>query len=145
MISKSMPESGPCCRSYWNETLFRLITIADHFLSEIGDDIRRFSSPAELAAYAGVEPTVKQSGSRMKMSKRGSPCLRRALWPASTVAACKDPAIHALYERKRTEGKDHMTAIGHVCRKVISIIFTVLRDNTLYIPAVISDYPLDFS
>jgi len=49
----------------------------------------------------------------MKMSKRGSPYLRRAIWLASTVAAFKDSAIHALYERKRAEGIDHMTVIGH--------------------------------
>lgn len=101
------------------------------------------SSPAKLAAYAGVDPTVRQSGdfsgSRMKMSKRGSPYLLRAIWLASTVTAFKDPAIHALYERKRAEGKDHMTVIGHICRKMISIIFAVLRDNTPYVPAVISD------
>lgn len=118
-------------------------TLAAVILSEIGGDIRRFSSPAKLAAYAGVDPTVKQSGdfsaTRMKMSKRGSPYLRRAIWLASTVAAFKDPAIHALYERKRAEDKDHMTVIGHVCRKMISIIFVVLRDNTPYVPAVISD------
>lgn len=118
-------------------------TLAAVILSEIGGDIRRFSSPAKLAAYAGVDPTVKQSGdfsgSRMKMSKRGSPYLRRAIWLASTVAAFKDPAIHALYERKRAEGKDHMTVIGHICRKMISIIFAVLRDNTPYVPAAISD------
>lgn len=119
------------------------LTLAAVILSEIGGDIRRFSSPAKLAAYAGVDPTVKQSGdfsgTRMKMSKRGSPYLRRAIWLASTVAAFKDPAIHALYERKRAEGKDHMTVIGHICRKMISIIFAVLRDNTPYVPAVISD------
>lgn len=118
-------------------------TLAAVILSEIGGDIRRFSSPAKLAAYAGVDPTVKQSGdfsgTRMKMSKRGSPYLRRAIWLASTVAAFKDPAIHALYERKRAEGKDHMTVIGHVCRKMISIIFAVLRDNFPYVPAVIPD------
>ncbi len=56
-------------------------TLAAVILSEIGGDIRRFSSPAKLAAYAGVDPTVKQSGdfsgTRIKMSKRGSPYLRR--------------------------------------------------------------------
>ena len=118
-------------------------TLAAVILSEIGGDIKRFSSPAKLAAYAGVDPTVRQSGdfsgTRMKMSKRGSPYLRRAIWLASTVAAFKDPAIHALYERKRAEGKDHMTVIGHICRKMTSIIFAVLRDNTPYVPAVISD------
>ena len=117
--------------------------LAAVILSEIGGDISRFSSPAKLAAYAGVDPTVKQSGdfsgTRMKMSKRGSPYLRRAIWLASTVSAFRDPAIHALYERKRTEGKDHMTVIGRICRKMISIIFAVLRDNTPYVPAAISD------
>lgn len=92
-------------------------TLAAVILSEIGGDIRRFSSSAKLAAYAGVDPTVKQSGdfsgTRMKMSKRGSPYLRRAIWLASTVAAFKDSAIHAFYERKRAEGIDHMTVIGH--------------------------------
>ena len=118
-------------------------TLAAVILSEIGGDVSRFSSPAKLAAYAGVDPTVKQSGdftgTRMKMSKRGSPYLRRAIWLASTTAAFKDPAIHSLYERKRAEGKDHMTVIGHICRKMVSIIFAVLRDNTPYVPAVIPD------
>ena len=118
-------------------------TLAAVILSEIGGDIKRFSSSAKLAAYAGVDPTVKQSGdfsgTHMKMSKRGSPYLRRAIWLASTVAAFKDPSIHSLYERKRAEGKDHMTVIGHICRKMISIIFAVLRNNTPYVPAPISD------
>ncbi|WP_284514057.1 IS110 family transposase [Hungatella effluvii] len=118
-------------------------TLAAVILSEIGGDISRFPSAVKLAAFAGVDPTVKQSGdfngTRMKMSKRGSPYLRRAIWLASTVAAFKDPAIHALYERKRAEGKDHMTTIGHVCRKMVSIIFAVLRDNSPYVPAQLPD------
>ncbi len=92
--------------------------------------------------FRAFPSTVKQAGdfssTRMKMSKRGSPYCK-AIWLASTVAAFKDPVIHALYERKRAEGKDHMTVIGHICRKMISIIFAVLRDNTPYVPAVISD------
>lgn len=117
-------------------------TLAAVILSEIGGDISKFSSAAKLAAYAGIDPTVKQSGdfngTRMKMSKRGSPYLRRAIWLASTVAAFKDPAIHALYDRKRAEGKDHLTTIGHICRKMVSIIFAVLRDNSPYVPVAIS-------
>lgn len=117
-------------------------TLAAVILSEIGSDIKYSSSPAKLAAYAGIDPTVKQSGdftgTRMKISKRGSPYLRRAIWLASTVATFKNPAIHALCERKRAEGKDHMTVIGHVCRKMVSVIFAVLRNNTPYVPAVIS-------
>jgi transposase len=114
-------------------------TLAAVILSEIGD-VKRFDSAAKLAAFAGVDPTMKQSGdftgSRNRMSKRGSPYLRRALWLAATVASFKDPSISAFYQRKRTEGKPHMTAIGHVVRKMVNIIFAVLRDNSPYSPAI---------
>jgi transposase len=114
-------------------------TLAAVILSEIGD-IRRFDSPAKLAAFAGIDPSVKQSGdftgTRVHMSKRGSPYLRRAIWLAATVAAFKDPAISVYYQRKRSEGKSHLTSLGHVSRKMINIIFAVLRNNTPYLPAI---------
>jgi transposase len=113
-------------------------TLAAVILSEIGD-VKRFDSAAKLAAFAGVDPTMKQSGdftgSRARMSKRGSPYLRRALWLAATVASFKDPSISIFYRRKRSEGKSHMTALGHVARKMVNIIFAVLRDNSPYSPA----------
>jgi transposase len=113
-------------------------TLAAVILSEIGD-VKRFGSAAKLAAFAGVDPTMKQSGdfsgSRTRMSKRGSPYLRRALWLAATVASFKDPSISVFYKRKRSEGKSHMTALGHVVRKMVNIIFAVLRDNSPYSPA----------
>lgn len=103
--------------------------------SEIGD-ISRFSSSAKLAAFAGIDPTVKRSGeftgTRNRMSKRGSPYLRRALWQASTIAVHYDPAIQAFFQKKRAEGKPYMNAIGHVTRKLTSIIFAVLRDSKPY-------------
>jgi transposase len=122
-------------------------TLAAVILSEIGD-VKRFDSSAKLAAFAGVDPTMKQSGdftgSRTRMSKRGSPYLRRALWLAATVASFKDPSISIFYQRKRSEGKSHMTALGHVVRKMVNIIFAVLRDNSTYSPAI-ANCPLDNS
>ena len=103
--------------------------------SEIGD-ITRFSSAAKLAAFAGIDPTVKRSGeftgTRNRMSKRGSPYLRRALWQASSIAVHHDPAIRAYFEKKRAEGKPYMNALGHVMRKLTNIIFAVLRDSKPY-------------
>lgn len=64
------------------------VVLAATLLSEIGD-ISRFSSTDKLLAYAGLDPTVRQSGefksSQNRMSKRGSPYLRRAIWLASTA------------------------------------------------------------
>jgi transposase len=106
-------------------------------LSEIVD-ISRFKSAEKLAAFAGIDPTVKQSGDfvgvKNHMSKRGSPYLRRALWMASTCAVQHDPMFKAYYEKKSAEGMRYMKIIGHVTKKMASVIFAVLRDNKPYEP-----------
>ena len=108
-------------------------------LSEIGD-ISRFDSPDKLAAYAGIDPTIKQSGqfegNQNKMSKRGSPYLRRALWLAASSAVLHDSAIRAFYDKKKAQGKHHLTVMGYICRKMVNIIFAVLRNNKPYEPVM---------
>ena len=113
-------------------------TLAAVIFSEIGGNIKKFSSVPKLVAYAGLYPKSRQSGESKtegRMSKRGSPYLRRAVWLAATVAAFKDPAVSLFYQKKLSEGKDHLTAMGHVCHKMLAIIFAVLRDNKPYVPA----------
>lgn len=111
--------------------------LAATILSEIGD-ITRFSSADKLLAYAGLDPSVKQSGefksNQNRMSKRGSPYLRRAIWLASTVAVHRDPMFQTYYEKKISEGLHYMNAIGHVSRKMTAVIFAVLRDGQPYQP-----------
>ena len=104
-------------------------------LGEIGD-INRFSNPSKLAAYAGIDATVNQSGEYKsqsgKMSKRGSAYLRKALFQAAFIAAFNDPTFSAFYQKKRSEGKHHLTAVGAVARKLCNIIHAVLKNNTPY-------------
>lgn len=104
-------------------------------LGEIGD-ISRFSNASKLAAYAGIDASVSQSGeyksANNKMSKRGSPYLRKALFNAALIAAFHDPVFSAFYQKKRSEGKHHLTAIGAVARKLCNTIFAVLKYNTPY-------------
>ena len=108
-------------------------------LSEIRD-ISCFASADKLAAYAGLNPKVKQSGDMksiaVHMSKRGSPYLRRAIWLASTVAVQFDPMFKAYYEKKAAEGLRHMNIIGHVSKKMTAVIFAVMRDNKIYEPVL---------
>ena len=79
-------------------------TLGAYILSEIGD-INRFSSAAKLAAYAGIDPTMRQSGEyngvRNRMSKRGSPYLRHAIWLAASSAVLHDPALKLYFQKKR--------------------------------------------
>lgn len=83
-------------------------------ISEIGD-ISKFDSPRKLVAFAGLDATVTQSGgfeaAHNVMSKRGSPYLRKAIFQAALVAAFKDPVLSAYYQKKRAEGKHHLTCI----------------------------------
>ena len=108
-------------------------------LSEIRD-ISCFASADKVAAYAGLNPKVKQSGDMksiaVHMSKRGSPYLRRAIWLASTVAVQFDPMFKAYYEKKAAEGLRHMNIIGHASKKMTAVIFAVMRDNKIYEPVL---------
>ena len=108
-------------------------------VSEIGN-ITRFERANQLIAYAGLDTRVKQSGdfsaTNTKLSKRGSPYLRRSIWLAATVAAFKDPALSIYYQGLRARGKAHGTAIRAVARKLTNIIFAVLRDQKPYTPNI---------
>lgn len=119
-------------------------TLGAAILSEIGD-INRFESAEKLAAFAGIDPTVKQSGqfsgTHNKMSKRGSPYLRRAIWLAATSAILHDPALKAFYDRKKAQGKHHYICVGYICRKMLNIIFSVLKTNQPYQPVFPKDLP----
>ena len=106
-------------------------------ISEIGD-ISKFDSPRKLVAFAGLDATVTQSGefeaAHNVMSKRGSPYLRKAIFQAALVAAFKDPVLSACYQKKRAEGKHHLTCIGAVARKMCNIIYAVVKNNQPYVP-----------
>lgn len=105
-------------------------------LAEIGD-VSRFESEDKLVAYAGIDATVHQSGqfnaSKMHMSKRGSPYLRLALWQAASMAIRHNEELKAYYQKKRSEGKAHGTALGAVCRKLLIRVYVILKENRPYI------------
>ena len=104
-------------------------------LGEIGD-IARFDNPSKLVAYAGLDASVSQSGeyeaSPGKLSKRGSPYLRKALYMAAQRAEFCDPVFHAYYEKKRNEGKHHLVATNAVARKLCHTIYAILKKDIPY-------------
>jgi transposase len=111
-------------------------TSAAALLGEIGQ-VERFPSLEKLVAYAGIDPTVYQTGQfeaqEAHMSKRGSPYLRHALWLAASGARQHDPQLKAYYERRRTEGKAHGAIMGAICRKLLARVYTVLREKRPYV------------
>ena len=101
---------------------------------EIGD-MGRFRRPSNgkpprdmdkrILAFAGCEPRIRESGKwkgRTKISKRGSPALRTALWQASSMCRLHNPLFAAVYERQTARGKPHSVAIFYVARKLVEIL-----------------------
>lgn len=100
-------------------------------LGEIGD-IHRFSTPGKLLAFAGLDPSVYQSGDfqakRTRMSKRDSKVLRYALVNAAHNVV-KNATFKAYYDAKMAEGRTHYNALGHCAGKLVRVIWKVPIDE----------------
>lgn len=107
-------------------------TLGAMILGEIGD-ISKFSNPTKLLAYAGLDPSVRQSGnfnaSSTKISKRGSKHLRYAIYTAASLIIFNNDTFYEYYTTKRALGKGHRNAVGHVSNKLVRVIFKILTEN----------------
>lgn len=104
-------------------------------ISEIGD-INRFNNPGQVLAFAGLDPSVKQSGtfnaSSTRMSKRGSSILRYALILAANNVQLNTKTFNDYYNTKRLQGKLHYNALGHCAGKLVRNIFYMLKRNVKF-------------
>ena len=108
-------------------------------LSEYGD-ISNFSSPNKLLAFAGLEPSIIQSGTlehNGKMVKHGSGHLRYAIMNISMTILRYSPTFYDFYLKKRSEGKCHRVALSHVCKKLIRVIYTLEKNNIDFDPSLL--------
>ena len=106
-------------------------------ISEEAGDLKRFPSSSEFKAYVGIDPKVIQSGKmdiKGRMTKRGNPVLRHALYLAAFTASRHDPDLKAYYEKKRLEGKTHSHALCTIIRKMCERIYSTVIHDRLYEP-----------
>lgn len=96
----------------------------------------RFDSAEQVAAYLGLVPVERQSGSsvlgRAKLSKAGPARVRAVLYMAAVVAAHCNPHVRALYERLVARGKSKMSALGAAMRKLVHLCFGVIKNQRPY-------------
>jgi transposase len=107
-------------------------TTAAALLAEV-PDIKQYSSARQVAAFAGLVPRERQSGSsvrgRVRLSKIGDSRLRKALYfPAITALRCS-PFFQQWSAGLRQRGKSKMAVIGAVMRKLIHIAYGVLKSG----------------
>ena len=106
-------------------------------LAEIGD-FSRFDSPDKILAYAGMSPSTYQSGqlslsgAYSHMEKRGSRCLRYAIYNATKYVCLWDPTFAAYLAKKRDEGKHYNVAISHAAKKLVRLIYAMEKAHKPY-------------
>lgn len=107
-------------------------------LAEIGE-VSRFHSANHLVGYFGLFPVLAESGGKLlttpHISKRGPKHFRRALYMASVAALKHNPELRGLYHRKLSQGKAPKQALIVVARKLLTIVYSLLRYQTEYNPS----------
>lgn len=100
------------------------------------NNIDNFSTSKKLLAFAGLDPKIRQSGnfnaSSCRMSKKGSPYLRYALIFTAWNCVRHSRKFNEYYLLKRSQGKSHYNALGHVAHKLVRVIFTLIKKDILY-------------
>lgn len=95
-----------------------------------------FPTSGHLAAYAGLAPVTRRSGSSIRgehAPRGGNRRLKKALFQ-SAFSALADPDSRAYYDRKRAEKKTHTQALLCLARRRSDVLFAMLRDGTHYDP-----------
>ena len=107
-----------------------------HMLSAM--HTHQFQSAEQFAAYLGLVPVERQSGSslhaRPRLSKAGPTTMRAALYMPAVTALTWNPHIRALKERLAAKGKTPMAIVGAAMRKLVHLCFGVLKTRTKYSP-----------
>lgn len=109
-------------------------TTASAFLAEVGD-YKAFSSYKHLIAFAGLDPSIHQSGKfegRSKISKRGNRHLRHLSYLMTTCVVRLDNIFREYYLRRRAEGLPYKKAILATAHKLLRVIFTMLTNRTTF-------------
>ena len=111
------------------------IMSAAGIIGEIGD-VNNFSSSDALYAFSGLDPKVYESGkykaTKVKISRKGSPYLRNALYLASECVIRFEPTFMEYYSKKISEGKPFRVVLGHVAKKLVRVLYSMMRSGQAY-------------
>jgi len=142
-LSKLEKEIDALAKEFEEYTIIQSIPgigekIAATIISEIGE-IDQFDHPKKLVAYAGLDPSVHESGkfraTMNRITKRGSSRLRQALYSAveCCLAKNRNPKLKTFYDKKKEEGKLHKVAIVACANKLVHWIYTILKRREEFI------------
>lgn len=101
-------------------------------ISELGD-ISKYDKPSRIIKRAGVAPYHYESSQfnaeHTAITKKGSKYLRKTLYQIITPVIENNKVFKAYYNLKRSQGKSHRCAQGHCVRKLLRVIYHLLKTN----------------
>lgn len=141
-LNSEIHEYDLMIKSYVDKINSKILTIpgigyttAGIILGEIGD-ISRFQGPDKLTSFCGLDIEVYESGkfkaTNHRISKKGSKYLRYALWQVAKVCWIHDSIFNKYYLKKKAEHKHHFVILGHIEKKLVRVIYSILKNNTKY-------------
>jgi transposase len=95
------------------------------------------SNQKQLTSYAGLDIVFNDSGlkkGRTSISKKGNTFIRKALFMPALSACRANPQMKQLYQRLVSKGKNKKLAVIAVARKLLLLIYTLWKSNSVYIP-----------
>ncbi|MGO4147909.1 transposase, partial [Paenarthrobacter sp. YAF11_1] len=97
-------------------------------------DAGTFTSAGHLAAYAGIAPVTRLSGTSSARNSPHAPAItaQNALFRSAWIASCHHPASKAYYQKKWDQGKKHNAAVICLARRRCDVIYSMLRHGTFY-------------
>jgi transposase len=101
------------------------------FLAEMGE-VKNYSSHKKIIAYAGMDPSVHESGKFVgvsKLSKRGNRHLRRAIYLMTASVVSQNAFFKAYFLKRKTEGLAPQKALFTTAHKLIRVIFAMLSQR----------------
>ena len=124
-IIESLPGIGP-------------ILGAEFIVATAGNALAAFGTPGQLASYAGLVPVPRDSGrvtGNFHRPKRYSRALRRVFYMAALSSIKADGPSRAFYQRKRSENRVHTQALIALARRLVDVLWALLRDNRAFTTA----------
>ncbi|MBE3016350.1 IS110 family transposase, partial [Microbispora sp. NEAU-D428] len=123
-IIESLPGMGPL--------------LGAQFVVATGGDVRAaFANAGRLASYAGLVPVPRDSGrvtGNHRRPKRYNRPLRQVFYMAALSSIRADGQSKAFYQRKRAENKIHTQALLALARRLVDVLWALLRDNRVFSP-----------
>ena len=103
------------------------------------EDIKNFSSSNKMLAFAGLEPSIIQSGTIENNGKmvKGSSYLRYSIMNTAIIILRYSPTFYDYYHKKCSEGKCHRVTLSHVCKKLLRVIYTLEKNNMDFNPSLL--------